>query len=295
MTMRVKFYGVRGSIATAGEETRRYGGNTSCVAVFCDDETLVFDAGTGIRKLGADLLRAGRPVDAHLFFSHLHWDHIQGFPFFTPAFIPGQRVQLYGVTGEPGEAHAAPVREAMARQMTAPNFPVSLDTMRADLRFVDVPYGERILVPSRLGRRIEVRHTAVDHPNGCVAYRVDYDGRSVVYATDLELMRTLEGDAAHDESLLSLVDLAAGADLLVFDAMYTPEEYEGSRGPARRGWGHSTFDVGAQVAEQAGVKTLALFHHDPAHDDAFMDGLAARAQQRLSSTIVAQEGMELSL
>lgn len=318
--MRVRFYGVRGSIATAGDETRRYGGNTSCVVVEAGGETLIFDAGTGLRKAGADLMKAHGPtgVNAHLFFSHLHWDHIQGFPFFGPAFVPGNRLGVWGVLPPTGihtdddahpatlelnlEALSAPdptagVKAAMASQMQAPNFPVGLDAMRADLHFHDLAYGERLT----LSPFVTVRHIGVDHPNGCVAWRVDADGKSVVYATDLELAEG-EGGTVFD----GLVELARGADVLIFDAMYTPEEYTGSaKVPApgvaagglfsRRGWGHSTFEMGAAVAERAGVKSLALFHHDPAHDDGFMDALAERAAHRRQGTFVAREGQELSL
>jgi len=317
--MRVRFYGVRGSIATAGDENHRYGGNTSCVVVEAGGETLIFDAGTGLRKAGADLMRAHGPtgVNAHLFFSHLHWDHIQGFPFFGPAFVPGNQLGIWGVQppsnavdadGHPAtlelnlEALRAPdptggVKAAMASQMQAPNFPVGLDAMRADLRFHDLPYGEKL----SLSPFVTVRHIGVDHPNGCVAWRVDADGKSVVYATDLELA---EGDRG--AVFEGLVDLARGADVLIFDAMYTPEEYAGSAKVqaagiaagglfSRRGWGHSTFEMGAAVAERAGVATLALFHHDPAHDDTFMDALADRAARRRAGTVVAKEGLELSL
>lgn len=314
--MKVKFYGVRGSIATAGDETRRYGGNTSCVAVELgaggsQPTTLIFDAGTGIRKLGNDLLKRG-PVDAHLFFSHLHWDHIQGFPFFAPAFIPGNRLHVYGVQspldvqGDPitaelnlatleqleqngPEVDTSSVRAAMAAQMTPPNFPVGLDAMRASLEFLDVPYGERLRVGPR-GAEAVIRHAGVDHPNGCVAWRVDHGGRSMVYATDLELAEG-KGGAVFE----GLVDLARGADLFIFDAMYTPEEYEGKGTFSRRGWGHSTFEMGAAVSEAAQVGQLALFHHDPGHDDACMDELGARAKARFSSTFVAHEGLEVSL
>lgn len=298
----VKFYGVRGSIATAGDETRRYGGNTSCVAVRAGEQTLIFDAGTGIRKLGTDLMGEGH-VDAHLFFSHLHWDHIQGFPFFTPAFAPTSRVNVYGVKADDLSAGHNPatvelsiadgvpmpdpsvgVRAAMAAQMTAPNFPVGLDAMRGQLRFHDVPYREHITLPGG----VVVRHTAVDHPNGCVAWRVDHGGHSVVYATDLELAEGTDG-AVFD----GLVELARGADLLVFDAMYTPEEYQGLGTFSRLGWGHSTFEMGAALAEAARIKKLALFHHDPGHDDGFMDRLGHRAAIRFAQTVVAQEGMEL--
>lgn len=277
--MKVRFYGVRGSIATAGEDTRRYGGNTSCVAVEAGDEVLIFDAGTGIRRLGCDLGPTG--VRASLFFSHLHWDHIQGFPFFTPAFVPGNALDIYGVRvrddGAPG------VLEVLRDQMKPPTFPVPLDVMRADLAWLDVPLGDRLRVGGA-----EVRHTAVDHPNGCVAWRVDHLGKSVVYATDLE---------HHGEDVSAeLVELSRGADVLVYDAMYTPEEYEGAGGKmSRKGWGHSTFDAGARVAEAAGVKQLCLFHHDPAHDDAFMDALGARARRRFDDTCVATEGLELWL
>jgi phosphoribosyl 1,2-cyclic phosphodiesterase len=263
--MRVNFYGVRGSIATAGEATRRYGGNTSCVAVEVAGEHLIFDAGTGIRSLGADLGRAsGGRVHANLFFSHLHWDHIQGFPFFGPAYVPGNLVDIWHVhTGDP----AASVRDVLAEQMRPPTFPVSLDMMRGELRF----------------HELEIRHAAVDHPNGCVAWRVDHDGHAIVYATDLE--------HGVEDLPAELVELARGADLLIYDAMYTPEEYAGVGGPSRRGWGHSTFEAGAALAEAAEVGELCLFHHDPSHDDGFMDALAARARRRFRATSVAREGL----
>ena len=274
--MRVKFHGVRGSIATAGEATRRYGGNTSCVSVHVADRTLVFDAGTGIRSLGNELL--ARPGRVELFFSHLHWDHIQGFPFFAPAFVPGNLIVLRAVDHGAGEGGLHAVLDG---QMRAPTFPVGLDVMRAELAFEDLAPGELVKVGGAA-----VRHTSVDHPNGCVAYRVDHGGAAVVYATDLE--HGEEPDPA-------LVELARGADLLIYDAMYTPEEYDGVNGFSRRGWGHSTFEAGARLAQAAGVEELCLFHHDPAHDDRFMDALAIRARRRLAGTSVAREGMEFVL
>jgi phosphoribosyl 1,2-cyclic phosphodiesterase len=273
--MQVKFYGVRGSIASAGEETRRYGGNTSCVTVTAGDDLICFDAGTGIRRLGTELGPTG--VKMSLFFSHLHWDHIQGFPFFTPAFVPGNELNVYGVR----HAQAAGVKDALAAQMKPPSFPVPLDIMQSDLAFRDIPVGERI----RVGKA-EVRHATVDHPNGCVAYRVDHGGHAVVYATDLE---------HHGAPSPELIELCQGADLLIYDAMYTPEEYEGDVGPSRHGWGHSTFDAGADLAEKAGVDQLVLFHHDPSHDDTFMDNLGGRARRRFTNTVVAREGMELTV
>lgn len=282
--MQVNFYGVRGSIATAGEATRRYGGNTPCVAIEVAGRHLIFDAGTGIRGLGIDLARAtgaGR-VHADLFFSHLHWDHIQGFPFFGPAFVPGNRVDVWHVRAD---EHAPTAREVLAEQMQPPTFPVGLDIMGAELCFHELGLGQVVCVGEA-----RLAHAAVDHPNGCVAWRVEHEGHTVVYATDLEH----EADAPPP----ALVELARGADLLIYDAMYTPEEYAGALpggGPGRRGWGHSTFEAGAAVAEAAGVAQLCLFHHDPSHDDGFMDALAARARRRFRATIVAREGMVIEV
>ncbi len=275
--MKVRFYGVRGSIATSGPETVRYGGNTSCVLVEAGDQKLIFDAGTGIQRLGTEL--GPTDVDAHLFLSHLHWDHIQGFPFFTPAFVPGNQLSVYRVALSDSDVG---IRQALADQMQPPNFPVPLDIMGADLRFWDVPEHDRIRLP-----HVEVIPLAVDHPNGCVAYRVQRGQKAVVYATDLE----------HHEGEINggLVELCRGADVLIYDAMYTPEEYAGEVGMSRKGWGHSTFDAGAAIAEKAGVKTLCLFHHDPGHDDVFLDGLGDRARRRFADTVVAREGLTLSL
>ena len=274
--MEIEFFGVRGSIATAGPQTVRYGGNTSCVSVRAGDRELVFDAGSGLRPAG-NRIRPGHRVD--LFLSHLHWDHIQGFPFFRPAFIPGNEVNIRAIQHE--GPHYTPVGQVLADQMKPPCFPVTLDVMGGDLNFIDVPQGEIIRLDD-----VEVRHAAVDHPNGCFSYRVDHNGRSVVYATDLE----------HGEDIdAALVELCQGADILIYDAMYTPEEYEGQDGPSRHGWGHSTYEAGAAVAEAAGVSQLILFHHDPAHDDDFMDALLDRARKRRSSTDIAREGMVITL
>lgn len=280
--MNVEFFGVRGSVASAGESTRRYGGNTSCVLVEADDRVLVLDAGTGIRPLGQRLLQehgAGQ-VRVDLLLSHLHWDHIQGFPFFSPAYVPGDAITVHHVR-VPGSADDSDgARAAFHAQMRAPTFPVGLDAMKADVSFVEHDDGRQMQLGS-----VCVRWAAVDHPNGCVAYRIEHGGRSIVYATDLE--------HGADPSP-ALVDLARGASLLVYDAMYTPEEYRGEVGPPRKGWGHSTYEEGARLAEAAGVERLCLFHHDPTHDDVFMDGLAARARERFAATLVAREGLRLS-
>jgi len=277
--MRVRFWGVRGSIASAGPETAQVGGNTSCVEVRvgADDdggaETLIIlDAGTGLRRLGESLTG---PVAAHLFLSHLHWDHIQGFPFFGPAYAPGNRLRLYA----PERCAAAgDVRAALDAQMRAPHFPVGLDAMRAELSFGAVAAGARLTVGAAT-----VQAAAACHPNGCLAYRVDAGGRSVVYATDTE----------HDASGRldrSLVELARGADVLIYDAQYTVDEYA-----HKRGWGHSTAEEGARLAEAAGVGQLVLYHHDPTHDDWQIARIEAATRGRFAATVAAREGLTLTL
>lgn len=279
--MRVSFYGVRGSIATAGESTRRYGGNTPCVAIEVAGQLLIFDAGTGIRTLGHDLARAnsGGGTHVHLFFSHLHWDHIQGFPFFGPAYLPGNRIDIWHVQANDS---APTARAVLSEQMRPPTFPVGLDMMRAKLCFHELTPDQQVSVGEA-----RLRSAAVDHPNGCVAWRIEHQQAAIAYATDLEH----EADSPPAE----LVELARGADLLIYDAMYTPEEYAGLTGPSRRGWGHSTFEAGAAVAEAAGVRHLCLFHHDPSHDDDFMDALGVRARRRFRNTSVATEGVVLEV
>lgn len=271
--MRVRFWGVRGSIATAGRATAEVGGNTSCVEVRAGEALVILDAGTGLRALGG-ALGAG-PLRAHLLFSHLHWDHIQGFPFFAPAYAPGNTLTLYAPERcVPG----GDVRAAFAAQMRAPHFPVGLEAMRAELRFRAVAAGAEL----RLGD-LAVRAAAARHPNGCLAYRLAAGGRSVVYATDTEH----DPGGALDPELL---ELARGADVLIYDAQYTAAEHA-----ARRGWGHSTAEEGARLAAAAGVGRLVLFHHDPAHDDAAVARIEAATRGLFPATVAAREGLELTL
>jgi phosphoribosyl 1,2-cyclic phosphodiesterase len=283
--MRVRFWGVRGSIAAAGPETAQVGGNTSCVEVRVGDgaedggETLiVLDAGTGLRRLGESLRG---PVAAHLFLSHLHWDHIQGFPFFAPAYAPGNEIRLYAPERCASNGN---VRGALDAQMRAPHFPVGLDAMRAELHFCAVAAGAQIVIAGRDGGAAAMVQTAAaKHPNGCLAYRMSAGGRSVVYATDTE----------HDASGRidrQLLELARGADVLIYDAQYTADEYAG-----KRGWGHSTAEEGARLAEAAGVGQLVLYHHDPTHDDWQIARIEAATRARFPNTVAAREGLLLTL
>jgi len=272
----VRFWGVRGSVPTPGPETARVGGNTSCVEVRCGDERLILDAGTGLRSLGQRCVAEG-PLEATLLLSHLHWDHIQGLPFFAPMFMSSTRLQIMGPS-TPEE----PLSRVLAQQMRPPTFPIRWDDLPAHLAYRGLRHGQRIRIGS-----FEVRVAKLNHPGGGVlAYRVEAHGRSVVYATDTEHYECVDP---------TLAKLALGADVLVYDAMYTPEEYRGEVGMAKVGWGHSTFEAGAEVAEAAGVGELVLFHHDPTRDDDAVDAIVERARERFADTRAAREGLRLEL
>lgn len=271
--MRIKFWGVRGSIASPGPETAAVGGNTSCVEVRCGSTRLVLDAGTGARRLGDALLGEG-PLDATILLSHLHWDHIQGLPFFVPAYLPSTRLQIIGAANG-----VMSLREALAHQMTAPVFPVRLDELGAQIALREVRSGDTFDVGSA-----RVRVAKLNHPGGVHAYRIEHEGQSVVYATDTEHY------ACVDPALRAL---AEGADVLIYDAQYTPEEYRGDLGRSRVGWGHSTYVAGAELARAAGVGQLVLFHHDPQRNDAGVADVERRARELFASSIAAREGMEI--
>ncbi len=272
----VRFWGVRGSIPVPGPSTAEMGGNTTCVEVRAGSEIIIFDAGTGLRELGCELM-AELPVSAKMFFTHVHWDHIQGFPFFGPAFINGNRFDLYGA-----QKVTHSLSEILTGQMEFPNFPVSLEAMGSRMHFHDIDEGEHVAVGGAT-----VSNTFLNHPGGIIAYRVDYQGQSVVFATDTEHYSCLDQ---------KLVTLARGADVLIYDAMYTPDEYSGQGGMMpRTGWGHSTWEEGVKVARAAGVRSLVLTHHDPDHDDAFVREIEATAREAFPRTQVAYEGLVLDL
>jgi len=264
--VRVRFWGVRGSIPTPGFATARYGGNTPCVTVeartpgSAPDEVFILDAGSGIRLLGLDLLRQKRwPVRAHVLLTHTHWDHIQGFPFFAPAFIPGNEIVVYGAAGSEED-----LQTALAGQMLHRYFPVSLDQLGATLRFVPVQPGTYQIGTAR------VTVARLNHPGETVGYRVEVGGRSVAYVTDCEPCGSVP-DLQMDPPVL---ELARDADVLIHDAQYTDAEY-----PSKVGWGHSPVSFVVDVALAVRAKRLALFHHDPLRDDAQMDALVEQARE----------------
>lgn len=273
--MKVRFWGVRGSLASPGPGTLHTGGNTSCVELRAGGETLIFDLGTGLRPLGTALLEEG-PVRAHVFLSHYHWDHIAGLPFFGPAYDPRSELTIHGATRK-----GRGVRQILSGQMVDPYFPVDLGVFNARLRFVPLQDGGHVAVGA-----VSLLAAELNHPGGALGFRVEHAGRAVVYATDFE-----HGTAADEK----LVELARGADLMVFDAQFTPHEYDAPGARSKHGWGHSTYEVGAALAKKAGVKRLALFHHAPDRDDAGIERIARLAKRLHKGAFAAKEGLTIEM
>jgi len=280
--MKVTFWGTRGSIPSPGADTARFGGNTSCVEVQAGGHLLIFDAGTGIRPLGLALAKRPGPLTAHIFISHTHWDHIQGFPFFAPAYKAGTAIHLYGA---PGQGRS--LEKVLRAQMDADYFPVGLADLAATIDVHEFR-GEGFSIGD-----VQVDATFVNHPAMNVAYRVRHGGHTFVYATDLEpYAETLEhvggrgeeGRAFGTKLDAAMVDFAMDADLYVADAQYTDEEY-----PARVGWGHSSLSAAVALGVAARARTLALYHHDPLHDDDTVAGMEAEARRMIEKQGVAMK------
>jgi phosphoribosyl 1,2-cyclic phosphodiesterase/CheY-like chemotaxis protein len=287
----IRFWGTRGSIPTPGRGTTLYGGNTSCVELRADDGTVVIlDCGTGARPLGLDLLsRAPTLPPMHILVTHTHWDHIQGFPFFLPAYLAGTRLTVYGARGLDRTLEGS-----LSGQMQHTYFPVQLDELRADIAFEEVGEERFRVGPYRVTSQL------INHTTATVAYRLSADGITIAYVTDHEPFwweRTtrLPHRFVHpgEERHLAFVD---GADVLIHDAQYADNEYA-----AKRGWGHSTVEYAVDLAVRAGVKRLILFHHDPTHSDAWIRRQLARARRRAAAQhavldiLAAAEGDEIMI
>lgn len=272
----IHFWGVRGSIACPGSETVRYGGNTPCVEMRVGGKRLIFDGGTGLRVLGQNLL-SQMPVEAYMFFTHSHWDHIQGFPFFVPAFIKGNRFHIHGAIAPNGSS----IEQRLSDQMHHPNFPVPLRVMGAELNFHTIAIGEAVEIGD-----ITVENAVLNHPGEAVGYRVNWKGYSVAYITDTEHFPD-----RLDENVLYL---ARNADVMIYDATYTDEEYY-SPATSKVGWGHSTWQEAVKVAQAAHVKKLVIFHHDPLHNDDFLDNVGEQVAQQFPDSLMAREGLSIQL
>ena len=271
----LKFWGVRGSIPTPGMGTVRYGGNTSCVEVSADGEHLILDAGSGLRLLGLALAAeaAGQPLTLTLLLTHTHWDHIQGFPFFVPAYQPKNHIRVLGYEGAKRD-----LQGTLAGQMESPYFPLALAQMPGNIVIEELKE-----MSFRVGS-LAVRAARTKHPGVTVGYRIETSAGSICYIPDHESTPGEHGG--------EVAELIAGADIVLLDAQYTADEYA-----MKKGWGHGCLDDVVRIARDAGVKRLFLFHHDPAHDDAFMDAMLARARELAGPMLVdaAREGERIAL
>lgn len=288
----VKFWGTRGSIPTPGSWTRVYGGNTSCVEIRFGDTVFICDAGSGIRELGKDLLnRDPMPKDLHLLISHTHWDHIQGFPFFSPAHLRDCRIHLYSAGDGDNSRYAL-----LSGQMSSAYFPVTFGDLQAEIVSESLNGGKKI-------GGVKVKSVATNHPGGCFGYTFEKDGKRIAYITDNELEISDDADFPDHgntgklrEAPKELIKAVRGSDLLITDAQYTDREYE-----ERVGWGHSTVFSATDLGIQADASALALFHHDPECSDEDIDRrveACRRRAGRLESEMVvfaAREGVELKL
>jgi phosphoribosyl 1,2-cyclic phosphodiesterase len=268
----VRFWGVRGSIACSGPETARYGGNTSSLEVRCGGRLLLFDAGSGIRYLG-NRLAAEAPLDADLYFTHTHFDHVCGLPFFKPLFQPQNRFRVWA--GHLGGRMT--LKNVLCEFMMSPLFPVPPEVFRADTRYEDFAAGDVL----RAGAAV-LRTAPLNHPDGATGYRVEYGGRAISYVTDTEHVPGVD-----DRNVLGLIE---GADLVIYDCTYTEEEY--ARGTFV-GWGHSTWQEAVRLCRAARAKKLAVFHHDPERSDGALDAIGAEVAKQMPGAVVAKEGMTL--
>jgi phosphoribosyl 1,2-cyclic phosphodiesterase len=274
--MKVTFYGTRGSIPVPEGESVRVGGNTPCILLtFQTGRIAILDAGTGIRKLGKDLLDDSHEQFDNILIalSHTHWDHIQGFPFFKPAYDPRRHFTI-AICGK-GE-HPVKLENIFGMQMQQEYFPTPLEKMGATMTF----WAPNITQYETLAG-VTIVASRLNHPGDAYGYRIEEAGKTLVYCTDVEHVNGLDP---------SVVALSRDADLLIHDAQYTPEELNG-----KRGWGHSSWEQAAEVAKKAGVKRLALFHHDPEHTDSFLLRIEKECQESFQNSFLAREGAQIRI
>ncbi|MBI2956532.1 MAG: MBL fold metallo-hydrolase [Acidobacteria bacterium] len=276
--MQISFWGVRGSTPTPAFHTWRYGGNTPSVEVRAGEQLIILDAGTGIRDLGHQLCLESPPngLQAALLFSHYHWDHVQGLPFFEPLYFQGNAIHIFGP--RPQGADFVSLQDILQALFHGPFFPVTTSALKADY-----PTQELDVKSDFTLGPVRVRTCLLNHPQGSLAYRLEHGGVSVVYASDHE-----PGDADIDRALRQF---ARGADLLIADAQYRPEQL----GAQKAGWGHGSWDAAVRMARAAEVRHLVLFHHEPLHSDEELDDILEQARQAFPQTWSATEGMQLDV
>jgi phosphoribosyl 1,2-cyclic phosphodiesterase len=272
IALQLRFWGVRGSIPTPVPGYLKYGGNTTCIEIRAGEDILIIDAGTGVRELGGCLqAEFGFPcIELRFLMTHFHWDHVQGLPYFAPIYSPGTEITFYS------SQSPEKLQVILEAQMKAPYYPIEL---------LDTPSlkGYRELGPEPLHALGTTVHPfPLNHPQGATGYRVESNGTVITHASDLE-----HGNKDLDKTLR---EYAQNADVLIYDAQYTPEEYI-----SHKGWGHSTWLEATRVARECNVKRLILFHHDPRHDDECMDMILRDARKHFENTDIAREGWEIAL
>lgn len=273
--MKITFYGTRGSIPVCNPEFQEFGGNTTCIHIqsSIDNNWAVFDAGTGIRDLGKAMIKQGFSQDKiYILFSHFHWDHIQGFPFFLPAY-DSSRELIIATLGK--EKNLGNFKEILQNQMREEYFPIPMEQMGARMRFVHIEEDEF------KSKKFNVKSRKHNHPGNAYSFRIEADGKSMVYVTDIEHVNGI------DENL---VEFSKDVDLLIHEAHYTNEELA-----IRKGWGHSSWEQAIEVAEKANARQLIITHHNPDRDDDFLLDVEYQCKQRFENVRLAREKMEINL
>ncbi len=266
----IEFYGVRGSYPIANKDFMEYGGNTSCITMTINNKLLIFDAGTGIFKLGDELAR--EEVDAYLLLTHMHYDHLEGLPFFKPFFNPKSRFTVYS-----GNIDNTPLEMELSKFITNPMFPFGFKEMGSKREFICVNPGDTIM----LKEGIEIETIENNHPSGGISYKIKYDGKACCYLTDNELL---------PDNREMYRKFAEGVDVLIMDATYTEEEYS-----TRVGWGHSRWNDVVHFAKEANVGKVALFHHSPDKADEELEKRDREAKEIFENAFCAKEGMKINL
>ncbi|MBU1095709.1 MAG: MBL fold metallo-hydrolase [Ignavibacteriae bacterium HGW-Ignavibacteriae-2] len=272
--MKIKFYGTRGSIPVCEKDFQKYGGNTTCLYVRMNNRIIIIDAGTGIRSLGKELIDSEDSIynEIYLAFSHFHWDHIQGFPFFLPAYDISRKL-IISALGK--NVESLDLKTILGGQMKQEYFPIPMEQMGAKIEFLKVESQEYS------GPDFHVKTTEHNHPGKAHSYRIESEGKSVVFCTDIEHTNGIDG---------RIIEIARDADILIHDAQYTPAELED-----KRNWGHSSYSQAIEVAKRANVKKLILTHHDPDHNDQFLDEMEQECKDLFEDVCLARELMEFEL
>lgn len=269
---KIKFWGVRGSCSVWNKEKIKFGVNTSCVQVQINDELIIFDGGTGICELGRCLRKTKDYINGNIFITHAHWDHIQGLPYFLPALNKKSEINIYGEKKE-----NMSFEEILKGLMKYPYFPLNWNDMKGQIHIKEIETNEEIVIKEG----IIVKTIKLNHPNGCIGYKVEHNSVSFSYIVDVEHTDTMDKE---------LIDFIKNTNVFVYDTNYTNEEYE-----QRKGWGHSTWQKAVELAKEANVEKLILYHHDIFRTDEEIEEIEMKAQNKFKETIAAKEGMEIYL